>query len=73
MHVLALLLLEVKRFLVSKAFMKVSNNSNHSTDKKAEKFWDEMYSTFEEFVASANKMNEINVEFLPLKLAMVLS
>ena len=53
--------------LVSKAFMKVSNNAKHSTDKKAEKFWDEVCSTFEEFVASANKMNETNVYFCPIE------
>ena len=56
-----------KLLLVLKAFMKVSNNAKHSTDKKAEKFWDEVYSTFEEFVASANKMNETNVEFCPIE------
>ena len=47
--------------------MKVSNNAKQSTDKKAEKFWDEVYSTFEEFVISANKMNNTNVVFLPIK------
>ncbi len=47
--------------------MKVSNNAKHSTDKKAEKIWDEVYSTFEEFVPSANNMNETNVEFSPIK------
>jgi hypothetical protein len=49
--------------LVSKAFMKVLNNAKHSMDKKADKFWDEAYVTFEELVASANKMNETNTEF----------
>jgi hypothetical protein len=56
--------------LVSKAFMKVSNNAKHSTDKKAEKFWDEVCSTFEEFVASANEMNETKLNSVPLKLVM---
>ena len=46
--------------LVSKAFMKVSNNAKHSTDKKADKFRDEVYVMFEEFVATANKTNESN-------------
>ena len=54
-------------WLVSKAFMKVSNNAKHSTDEKAVKFWDEVYSTFEESVPSANKMNETNVEFSPIE------
>ena len=47
--------------------MKVSNNAKHSMDKKAENLWDEVYSTHEEFVASANKMNETNVEFSPIE------
>ena len=47
--------------------MKVSNNVKHSTDMKAEKFWDEVYVTFEEFVATANKMNESNPDFSPIE------
>ena len=48
--------------------MKISNDPKHSTDKKAEKFWDEVHSTFEQLVASANKLNEANAEFTPIEL-----
>jgi hypothetical protein len=48
--------------LVARAFMNVSTDAKNSTDKKAEKFWDEVYATFEKYVASANKMNESNAE-----------
>ncbi len=54
--------------LVARAFMKVSNDPKHSTDKKAEKFWDEVHATFEQLVASANKLNEANEEFTPIEL-----
>ena len=37
-------------------------------DKKADKFWDEVYITFKEFIASANKMNETNTEFSPIEI-----
>ena len=47
--------------------MKVLNNVKHSTDKRADKFWDEDYVTFEEFVASANKMNETNTDISPIE------
>ena len=53
--------------LVACAFMKVSNTATHSTDKKAEKFWDEVYITFEEFVTTENKMNESNPDFSPIE------
>jgi len=53
--------------LVSKAFMKVSCDAKHSTDKKAEKFWEEVSIVFEELVATANKMNESNPEFSPIE------
>ena len=36
------------------------SSMKHSTDKKAEKFRDEVYVTFEEFVTTSNKMNEFN-------------
>ena len=48
--------------------MKVSNNANHSTDKKAEKCWDEVDVMFEEFVVTANKMNESNPDFSLIEL-----
>lgn len=47
--------------------MMVSNNAQHSTDKKAEKFWYEVYVTFNECVVSANKMNKTNTEFIPIE------
>lgn len=53
--------------LVARAFMKVSNDAKHSTDKKAEKFWDEVYLTFEKFVAISNKNNESNPDFTPIE------
>jgi hypothetical protein len=53
--------------LVVKAFIKVTNNAKHSTDKMADKFWDEVYTMFEEFVASANKVNETNPGFSPIE------
>ena len=53
--------------LVARAYMKVSNNAKHSTHKKAEKFWDEVYVTFEESVATANKTNESNPDFSPIE------
>jgi hypothetical protein len=53
--------------LNAKAFMKVSTNTKHSTDKKAKKFWDEVYTCFEELVATANKMNKSHPEFFPIE------
>ena len=53
--------------LVARAFMKVSTDAKHSTDKKAEKFWDEVHATFEQYVASANKLNESNAEYTPIE------
>jgi hypothetical protein len=53
--------------LVSKAFLKVSCDAKHSTDKKAEKFWEEVSIVFEDLVATANKMNESNPEFSPIE------
>ena len=53
--------------LVAKAFMKVSCDAKHSTDKKAEKFWEEVSLIFEELVATANKINESNPEYSPIE------
>jgi hypothetical protein len=53
--------------LVARAFMKVSTDAKHSTDKKAEKFWDEVYTTFEKYLESANNMNESNAEYTPIE------
>jgi hypothetical protein len=53
--------------LVARAFMKVSQNAKHSTDKKADKFWDEVYVTFVEFVSTANSVNESNPDFISIE------
>ena len=53
--------------LVTQAFMKVSTNVKQSTDWKAETFWDEVYVTFAEFVATAIKLNESNPDFSPIE------
>ncbi len=58
---------EDELLLVAKAFMKVSTNAKHSTDKKADKFWYKVYTCFEELVATANKMNESHPEFFPIE------
>ena len=47
--------------------MKVSTNAKQSTDKKAEKFWEEVCVIFEKFVASVNKMNQSNVDYTPIE------
>ena len=52
--------------LVARAFMRVSTNAKHSTDKKAKKFWDEVYTCFEELVVTTNKVNESHPEFSPI-------
>ena len=41
--------------LFAKAFMKVSCGAKHSADRKAEKFWEEVSSAFEEYVSTANQ------------------
>jgi hypothetical protein len=41
--------------LVAKAFMKVPCDAKHSADRKAEKFWEEVSSAFEEYVSTANQ------------------
>ena len=48
--------------LVSKAFMKLSNNAKHGTDKKANKFWDDIHLHYNELVATSNKINEVNIQ-----------
>ena len=48
--------------------MRVSTNPKHSTDKKAKKCWEEVYTGFEEFVVMANKINENHPEFSPIEL-----
>jgi hypothetical protein len=47
--------------------MKVSQNAKHSSDKKADTFWDEVYITFEEFVSTANSVNKSNPNFISIE------
>ena len=49
--------------LLSKAYMKVSCNAKHGTDKKAEKFWDDIALHYVELVGKANSINEDNIDF----------
>ena len=53
--------------LIAKAFMKVSCDAKHSTDRKAAKFWEEVSSAFEECIVTANKSNESNPEYSPIE------
>jgi len=43
--------------LVSRAFIKVNNNAKHVTDKKADKFWDDIHLNNYELVGTSNKIN----------------
>ena len=49
--------------LLSKAYMKVSCNAKHGTDKKAEKFWDDIALRYVELVGKANHINEDNIDY----------
>jgi hypothetical protein len=46
--------------LLVKAFMTASCNVKQSTEKKADKFWEEISQQFEELIAMANKLKEKN-------------
>jgi hypothetical protein len=50
-----------------KVFTKVSCGAKHYTDRKAEKFWEEVSSAFKEYIATANKSNESNPEYSPIE------
>ena len=49
--------------LLSKAYMKVSCNAKHRTNKMAEKFWDDIALHYVEFVGKANSINEDNIDY----------
>jgi len=53
--------------LVSMTFMKVSNNAKHGTDKKADKFWDDIHLHYNKLVGTSNKINERSVEHIPME------
>jgi hypothetical protein len=52
--------------ILAKAFMKVSCNAKQSTDRKVDKFWEDISLHFQEFVSSTNKLNESNPEYIPI-------
>jgi hypothetical protein len=56
-----------KLLLLAKAFIKVSCNSKHCTDKKASQFGEEISVHFEEIVVATKKFNESHPEFTPIK------
>jgi hypothetical protein len=53
--------------LVVKAFMKVSSNAKVGTDKKMEKFWEDIHLHYNELVSTSNKINESNMEYVPVE------
>ena len=53
--------------LVTKAFMKVSSNAKLSTDKKMEKFWEDIHLHYNELVTTSNKINKSNMEYVPVE------
>jgi hypothetical protein len=55
--------------LVAKAFMKASSNSKHGTDKKMQKFWDDIHLHYNELVTTSNKINKSNTEYIPVETA----
>ena len=53
--------------LVAKAFMKVRSNAKLGTDKKMEKFWEDIHLHYNELVTTSNEINESNTEYVPLE------
>jgi hypothetical protein len=53
-------------FLVARVYTKVSSNAKHGTNKKAETFWDDIHLHCNEFIATSNKINESNLEYLSI-------
>jgi hypothetical protein len=49
--------------MLSKAYIKVSCNATHGTDKKADKFWDEIALHYLELVGKSNSINEDNIDY----------
>ena len=53
--------------LVAKAFMKVCSNAKLGTDKKMEKFWEDIHIHYNELVTTNNKSNESSTEYIPVE------
>ena len=53
--------------LVAKAFIKVSLNVKLGTDKKMEKFWEDIHLHYNELVTTSNKINKTNIEYVPVE------
>ena len=47
--------------------MKVSSNAKYRTEKKAEKFWNNIHLHYNELITTANKINKSNKEYIPVK------
>ena len=54
--------------LVAKACMKVSSNAKLGTDKKMEKFWEDIHLHYNELVTTSNKINKSNIECSPVEI-----
>ncbi len=48
--------------------MKVSSNAKLGTDKKMEKFWEDIHLHYNELVTTSNKINESNIEYSPVEI-----
>jgi hypothetical protein len=54
--------------LLSKAYMRVSCNAKHGTDKKADKFWDDIALHYVELVGKSNSINEDNIAYFAIEM-----
>jgi hypothetical protein len=52
--------------LLLKLYMKVSCNAKHETDKKADKFWDDIALHYVELVDKSNSINEASVDYFAI-------
>ena len=52
-----------EHLLLSKAYMKVSCNAKHGTDKKADKFWDDITLHYVKLVGKSNSINEDRIDY----------
>jgi hypothetical protein len=50
-----------------KVFVKVSSNAKHGTDKKMEKFWEDIHLHYNELITTVNKINESNAEYISVE------
>ncbi len=48
--------------------MKVSLNAKLGTDKKMEKFWEDIHLYYNELVTTNNKISESNIEYVPVEI-----